>query len=47
MSKKTVSILAAIMAVLMVLSLLVGLLPRAYAVSQDEIDALKAQYAAK
>lgn len=41
MSKKTQSLLAAVLAVLMVLSLLVALIPSAHAVTQSQIDELK------
>ena len=43
MSKKTQSIFAAILAVIMILSLLVALIPAAHAVTEAEIEALKRQ----
>ena len=41
--KRAVSILAIIMAVVMILSLILSVLPRAYAVTQSEIDAVRAK----
>jgi len=41
--KKIISAIAVILAVLMVLSLMVSILPTAFAVSQSDIDALRAQ----
>ena len=41
MNKKTQSILAAILVVIMILSLLIALIPSASAVTEDEIEALK------
>lgn len=43
MNKKTQRLFAVILAVLMILSLLIALIPSAHAVTQEQIDALKAE----